>query len=53
MATITLTSAFSVSESKVDKETLKVKEEAKKGKNVTRVTNHKNFIEACLNISKK
>jgi hypothetical protein len=42
------TGVFSISESDVNKETLKAIEEAKKGKNVTRVTNHKKFIEECL-----
>ena len=42
------TGVFVVSDSDINKETLKASEEAKKGKNVTRVTNHKKFIEECL-----
>jgi hypothetical protein len=42
------TGVFSISESDVNKETFKAIEDANRGKNITKVKNHKKFIEECL-----
>lgn len=42
------TGVFSISESDVNKETFKAIEDANRGKNITKVKNHKKFIKECL-----